>query len=541
MRLLTLTIVVLGLAAGTFAPQADAGYGGVEGLMARRGCLGGCGSHRCGCDYQCYTVMKTMTRTVYDRVTDTCQKVVYDTVWEQQTVQDVRRVSHTHYRQEEFTYQRPTYETLTREEPYTVCIPVREIQTRDVTYTCYVPSYETRKRSIPYTTYRTVRETGTRTISYCVPRTECYTKTIQVPSGHWETRVVECPGPVVQKCQQSPGCFDWDPCACRSLYKPGASQKVDVQCPPIKVCKRVWVPCVEEREITCHRTVYDTCTREVPYTRCHVVPETCTREVEYTVCQMVPVTNTRTVEYPVVRMTTEQRTRTVCQTVTHMISEVGTRCVPYSTTEEIPVCRTVCVPRQVARTVCYNVTRCVPRTECYQVPVRVCCPVPCDPKGKGKGCGDCDSEQPKEGPAVPEPTEPEPAEAAPEPEQSAGETGEGSRLQTVSHIPGTSAASHAAAPFAAGLEHYRGGRFEQAAEQFRMAAEIAADNATYGYYRAVALHRAGRESEAQDSLTTAVAAERRLPIANWGVAMERVQGSSRLWLEEARKNAGTVE
>jgi Flp pilus assembly protein TadD len=114
-------------------------------------------------------------------------------------------------------------------------------------------------------------------------------------------------------------------------------------------------------------------------------------------------------------------------------------------------------------------------------------------------------------------------------------------LQTVSHIPGTGEASHAPASFAAGLELYRSGRYEQAAERFLVAAEAAPDNAVYGYYRAVALHRAGRESEAQDSLTTAVAAERRLPIANWGVAMERVQGSSRLWLEEARKNAGTVE
>jgi len=34
---------------------------------------------------------------------------------------------------------------------------------------------------------------------------------------------------------------------------------------------------------------------------------------------------------------------------------------------------TRCVPKQVA----YTVTRCVPRVVCKQVPVQVCCPVPC--------------------------------------------------------------------------------------------------------------------------------------------------------------------
>jgi len=132
--------------------------------------------------------MKTMTRTVYDNVCETQEKVVYDTVWDQQTVQDVKRVAQTQYRQEEFSYQRPVYETITREVPYAVCRPVYETRTREVNYICYYPSYETRKRSVPYTVYRPVEERGVRTISYCVPRQVCYTKTIQVPSGHWETR-----------------------------------------------------------------------------------------------------------------------------------------------------------------------------------------------------------------------------------------------------------------------------------------------------------------------------------------------------------------
>jgi len=46
-------------------------------------------------------------------------------------------------------------------------------------------------------------------------------------------------------------------------------------------------------------------------------------------------------------------------------------CKPVHSTKTIQVKR--CVPKQVA----YTVTRCVPKVICKQVPVQVCCPVPC--------------------------------------------------------------------------------------------------------------------------------------------------------------------
>jgi hypothetical protein len=461
--------------------------------------------------------MKTMTRTVYDRVTETCQKVVYDTVYDRQTVQDVRRTTEVRYRQEEFSYQRPVYSTVSEQVPYTVCRPYYETLTREVNCVRYLPSYETRTRSVPYTVYQTVQEHGTRTVTCRVPRQECYTKTVPVMSGHWETRTYECRPPV-------------PPCGAGCGQKEGASQKCDVECPPIKVCKRVWVPCVVQKEVTCTRTVYDCHNVEIPYTRCRSVPETQTREVQYTVCRMVPVSETRTVPYQVMRTTTEQHFRTVCRTVTNMVPEVGTRCVPYTETHEIPCTREVCVPRQVPRTVCFTVTRCVPRTECYQVPVRICVPVedPCDPKC-GKGKADNDPDKAQEGPSPPDPKKAENAS------DSTARTADASTFRVASHDTNSVNTAAQAAQFTAGIEHYRNGRFQEAAELFRVAMSAEPSNAKYAYLCAAALHRAGAADQAAGVLQQAVAAEKQSPVQDWGRAMERVQGSTRVWLEQQRK------
>ncbi len=565
-RAITWMVAVTAVAV-TLVPHALAGYGGIEGAASRHlgrfGCIGKgicnglCCSHN-PVDCQCYTVMETRTRTVYDRVTECCEKTVYDTVYDRQTVQDVRHVSQTCYRQEQFTYERPVYETETSQVPYTICRPVCEMQTRDVNYVRYVPSYETRTRSIPYTVYQTVTETGTRTVSYCVPRLECYTKTVPVMSGHWETRTYECPAP---ECCLTPVCgilgrLRSGACepgagvcglghaegACNCGQGKGADQKSEVaqkgdaKCDPpcqrtVTVCRRVWVPCVEQKEVTCHRTVYDTQTREVPYTRCRQVPETRTREVQCTVCRMVPVNETRTVQYPVVRMVSEQQFRTVCRTVSHMVTETGTRTVPYTVTHDIPVTREVCVPRQVPRTVTFTVNKCVPRTECYQVPVRVCVPIACDPKcgeGKCKGKADVDSDKADEGPAPPEPKTAEKAEkeAATDAPQQLYQT---ANLATAPEGP-------QAGLFAAGVEQYRNGRFQEAAESFRSALNSVPTNAKYAYYHAAALHQAGLEAEATDALAKAAALDRQSPVAQWGQTMQRIQGATRIWLEQGRKS-----
>ena len=287
-------------------------------------------------------------------------------------VQDVRRVSEICYREEQFSYQRPVCETVSSQVPYTVNRPVCETRTRDVNYVRYLPSYETRTKSVPYTAWRMETESGVRTINYCVPRQECYTTTVPVCSGRWETHTMELPCPC--------------PSSCPPGAQKGAGQKGD-PCDTVKVCKRVWVPCVEYKEVTRTRTVYDQRTMEVPYSHCRTVPETRMCDVQYTVCRMMPVTETRTVEYQVMRMVAEQHFRTVSHTVTRMVPEVGTRTVPQSVTREVPITREVCVPRQVPRTVCVTTTRCVPRTECYQVPVRICAPVPAvlRPEGQRQG------------------------------------------------------------------------------------------------------------------------------------------------------------
>ena len=79
-----------------------------------------------------------------------------------------------------------------------------ETKTKEICYTVCKPVYETRERDICYTVCKPVHET----------------KTIKVCCGHWETQVTECPGRVITKCVQEPGCWTWDPCCCRCVYSP---------------------------------------------------------------------------------------------------------------------------------------------------------------------------------------------------------------------------------------------------------------------------------------------------------------------------------
>ncbi|MCO6454595.1 MAG: hypothetical protein J5I93_04770 [Pirellulaceae bacterium] len=522
------------------AGQAHAGLCGLAGQMARRHALHGCGD----CDVQCCTVLKTTTRTTYENITETRFKTVYDTTYERQVVQGVDRIPITRYEDREYTYHRPLVEVLTRQEPYTVTWPVYETMSKDVHYVTYIPTYETKTTQVPYTTYHPVTETTTRTVHYSVPRTVHTTHTIPIHTGHWVTRTEEQPGPVLQRCVQEPGCWKWDPCCCRCVYVPGPCRMVEVQCPPIKVCRRVWVPRVEHRTVTNCQVVYESRTREVPHTTTRMVPETHTRPITYTMTRMMPVNQSRTIHYQVARTMSEVRTRTVTQPVTRMVPETGVQRVPVTTFQEVPTSSTIVVPKSIPRTVSYTVTRCVPRTELIQVPVRVCVSVPrcdydpgccagCDAPGcDAPGCDTIEGQTPPAGdnddvaPLAPE--EPAPLST---PVLAAG-------LQVGEQGADASLAAEASRAFGRGLSHLWNGESDAAIRQLQIARDADASSAKYAYFLALALRQADRGTEADRTLADAVELERRAPISGWGQLMQRVQGADRLWIETARGQLG---
>ncbi|MCA9119452.1 MAG: tetratricopeptide repeat protein [Planctomycetaceae bacterium] len=474
------------------------------------------------CEMRWEWITKTCTRTVYENVTETREKTVYDTHYDTQTVQDAHRIAETHYRQEDFSYQVPYYETVTHEVPYTVNRPIYETRSRDVNYISYTSVPETRTRHVPYTTYHTVEETRTRSVPYTVPRVVPYTKTIDIHTGCWETHIEEHPGPVIQKCAQESGCWQWDPCRCCCVFIPGKCHTVEVQCPPVKVCKRVWVPRVEQKVVECTKVVYDTHMQQVPYTVSRLVPETHSREETYTINRLVPVTNTHTVFYQVAKFVPEQHTRTVTQLVKRMTTETGTRTVPYTVWNEVPSERTVTIPRIVPRTVTYTVTKCVPHTETYEVKVCVCRPV----------SSAVDATQKLD---LPETQSGTVAESAQTPTDDVTLTSLDPQLPADAATP-----VDPQQQYRAGLEKYYRGDFPAALIAFELASELDQANAKYAYFWALAAYQSGDREEAERAVTFAIGREKNAPISNWGTVMERVQGSARLWLEKSRQDAKTA-
>src|SRR5262249_9208693 len=156
----------------------------------------------------------------------------------------------------------------TKDICYTVCKPVWEEKTRDICYTVCKPVYETKTRDICYTVCKQVQETHEREVCYTVCKPVHETKEIQVCCGHGVTQVTEVPGPVITKCVQEPGCWVYDCCCCRCCYKPGPCKQVQVQCPPTKCCKKVWVAETKTKTIDCVHYVQETCKKMVPYTCC---------------------------------------------------------------------------------------------------------------------------------------------------------------------------------------------------------------------------------------------------------------------------------
>ena len=455
--------------------------------------------------------MKTVERTVYEMVEEQKQKTVYDIVMEAKVIHNVQRIPITQHQTQQYTYMRPVVQTLTREVPYTVTRPVRETLTRDVSYLTYYPVCDTQTRMVSYTVQHPVQETHTRTVYRSCPRKVTYTKTVPVHSGRWQTCVQEVPA---GKCSDG-------------VQKGGGKESCETK----RVCKRVWVPHVEYRQVTRCKTVYDLRAEEVPYTVTRYIPEVRTREVEYTVSRMVPVTQTRPVCYTVMRMIPEQHTRTVAYNVTQMVPETGTRVVPVTTYREVPTTSTVHMPRRVPRTVCYTVKRCVPRTVCVQVPVTVCEPI--DAKGKSSQKGD--SYVPSDEHQQPNMDSDAPAEI-PEPEAVAASAA----LRLASLTRTETNAETAVDRFASGLTHYRNGNYQAAMEAFEAALNADSSNAKYAYFSALAQREIGQTQRADWFLALGLQLEQTEPIANWGRVMERVQGQGRIWLENARSQGRVV-
>jgi hypothetical protein len=310
---------------------------GPEGFLQERQ------EHSC---QNCRVEMRTVQRLVYEPVEETRQATVYDLIWDQKTIHETQRHVAMQQREVPYTCSRTILETHTREVSYVTYRSFPETHTREVPYLTYVPVPETRTVTIPYTVCRTVEEQRTRTVYRSVPRQVTCMRTVHVQSGHWETRAAEDSAKSSQKGAQG---------------LEGA-------------CQRVWVPCIEERQVAQTRTVYDLKARVVPYTVTRTVPETRTREVTRTWTRMVPVQQTRLVHYQVMRSIPEQHVRTVPYTVQRQVPETHYRVVSFPVYQEVPITRVVDIPRQVPRTVCYKVTRIVPRMECVQVSVRVCAP-----------------------------------------------------------------------------------------------------------------------------------------------------------------------
>ena len=97
------------------------------------------------------------------------------------------------------------------------------------------------------------------------------------------------------------------------------------------------------------------------------------------------------------------------------------------------------------------------------------------------------------------------------------------------------------ADFERGLGAYRNGSMNDAAREFEAATTAEPDNAVYHYYRALAMYDLYGAEAALEAREQAIQAELRQPIVGWGKRMERVQGRARLWIEQARRDAGLVK
>lgn len=105
----------------------------------------------------------------------------------------------------------------------------------------------------------------------------------------------------------------------------------------------------------------------------------------------------------------------------------------------------------------------------------------------------------------------------------------------------TSSVRHDGAPaFQRGLTAFRAKNMNGAAAEFNAAAELEPDNALYHYYLAMSTFETAGADAANEARQKAIELELREPIKDWGRRMERIQGRSRVWIEQARRDAGLV-
>jgi hypothetical protein len=156
---------------------------------------------------------------------------------------------------------------------------------------------ETKEQVINYTVMVPVTETRERTVNYSVTKPVNYTKTVTVRGGSWQTVEEEVAGPMVRRTIREPGTWTFDASTCRNVYCRGEVRTECVQCPPKKVCKKIWVPTCEEKTIDCVKYETECLTKVVPYTVTKCVPECRSKTVTYNVCKLVPECRQKTVTY----------------------------------------------------------------------------------------------------------------------------------------------------------------------------------------------------------------------------------------------------
>src|SRR5262249_8892344 len=152
-----------------------------------------------------------------------------------------------------------------------------------------------------------------------VCRPVCTMKTVQKKCGEWVTEQYCVPGKRSISWECIPSECTFDPCTCKTCYKPAKRRMVVCQGPSEMRCRKVWkertvceqVPCTSYvRETVCEKVPYTVC-KKVPYTAVKKVPCTVTRRVKENVVKKVPYTVTK-MQTEVVR---EQVPYTVCRCV----------------------------------------------------------------------------------------------------------------------------------------------------------------------------------------------------------------------------------
>lgn len=242
-------------------------------------CEGGCGSGSCG------------TKTVYKN----------------EYVTEKRTVDVVEYTKEEKT------------RTVKVSVPTWVEEERQVTVKKMVPVTKTVTVKKPVWTTEAVEKT--RTECRRVPVTE--TKTVTVCGGHWEEQMVEvaCGGSSGgHGCgRKHCGLFHKHRRHCGDCCETAASDCGGCEEAPATtlVCKKVWVPTTEQKEVTC--TKYVTEKVEVPYTvnvkKCSYVDE----QKEVTVHECQDVTETRKVK--VCKHEVQEKTETYTVSVPHTVQK----------------------------------------------------------------------------------------------------------------------------------------------------------------------------------------------------------------------------